>query len=401
MRVLNVTQSYYPFLDKGGPTVKVRALARGMAGCGHQATVLSADLGLDKAKVNVIHAAPSRWGYEAREDGVEAIYLRTLARYRSLTWNPEVAAFCRERLADFDIAHIFGLYDLIGPRVARECRRIGRPYVVEPMGMFLPIVRSIRMKQLYHNALGRRLLEGASRVIATSEQEREEFLRGGIAESKIVVRRNGIEIPEKFPDAGRFRSRWKIARDVKVVLFLGRLVSKKSPDLMLEAFSRWNQHGNGARGSVLVMAGPDEGDGMRRHLQGIAAQMGLNGNVLFTGPIYGDSKWAAYRDADVFVLPSQNENFGNTAAEAVVCGTPVLVTDRCGIAPIVGGRAGLVVPHDGAALEAGLAQILGDRALAARLREGCSEVANSLTWAEPLAQMEGLYRDLIYERRGQ
>jgi glycosyltransferase involved in cell wall biosynthesis len=401
MRVLNVTQSYYPFLDKGGPTVKVRALARGMAGCGHQATVLSADLGLDESKIDAIHAAPSRWGYEAQEDGVQAIYLRTLARYRSLTWNPGVAAFSRERLADFDIAHIFGLYDLIGPRVARECRRIGRPYVVEPMGMFLPIVRSIRMKQLYHNALGGRMLQGASCAIATSEQEREEFLQGGIAKSKIVVRRNGIEVPEKFPDAGWFRNQWKIAKDAKVVLFLGRLVSKKSPDLLLKAFSRWNQRGNEASGSVLVMAGPDEGNGMRRHLQGIAAQMGLNGNVLFTGPIYGDAKWAAYRDADVFVLPSQNENFGNTAAESVACGTPVLVTDRCGIAPIVGGRAGLVVPHDGAALEAGLAEILGDRALAARLREGCSEVANSLTWAEPLAQMEALYRDLIVEPRGQ
>jgi len=401
MRVLNVTQSYHPFLDKGGPTVKVRALARGMAGFGHHATVLTADLGLDTDKQNAIRAVPTRWGYEAQEDGVEAIYLRTRARYRALTWNPGAAAFCRERLGDFDIAHIYGLYDLIGPRVAREGRRIGLPYVVEPMGMFLPIVRSIRMKRLYHDTLGGRLLQGASRVIATSEQEREEFLRGGIAESKIVVRRNGIEIPAQFPPAGSFRSQWKIARDAKLVLFLGRLVSKKSPDLMLQAFSKWNRRGNGARGSVLVMAGPDEGDGLRRHLEGIAAQMGLNGNVLFTGPIYGEAKWAAYRDADVFVLPSQNENFGNTAAEAVACGTPVLVTYRCGIAPIVDQRAGVVVSHDCAALEAGLAQILDDRALASRLREGCKDVANSLSWAEPLAQMENLYRALISERRAE
>ena len=170
---------------------------------------------------------------------------------------------------------------------------------------------------------------------------------------------------------------------------------------MLEVFSHWSRRGNGARGSVLVMAGPDEGDGFRHHLEAITAQMGLNGRVLFTGPLYGDAKWAAYRDADVFVLPSQNENFGNTAAEAVACGTPVLVTDRCGIAPIVDQRAGLVVPHDCAALEAGLAQILDDPAFAARLRGGCQGVANSLSWAEPLAQMETLYQELISERRGQ
>jgi glycosyltransferase involved in cell wall biosynthesis len=149
------------------------------------------------------------------------------------------------------------------------------------------------------------------------------------------------------------------------------------------------------------MAGPDEGDGFRQRLETIASQMELNGRVLFTGPLYGDAKWAAYRDADVFVLPSQNENFGNTAAEAVACGTPVLVTDRCGIAPLVDQRAGLVVPHDCTALEAGLAKILDDPALTVRLRRGCKAVANSLSWAEPLAQMETLYQELISERCNQ
>jgi glycosyltransferase involved in cell wall biosynthesis len=399
MRLLHVTQAYYPFLDKGGPTVKVKAIARGMAHAGHAVTVLTADLGFDSTQREIAGVIPGRWGFEAREDGVEAIYLRTLGRYRSLTWNPGSAAFCRERLGDYDVAHIFGLYDLLGPRVASACRRMARPYLVEPMGMFLPIARSLRMKRFYHDTLGGRLLKGASRVIATSEQERQELLEGGIEDARIVVRRNGIEIPSQFPTAGWFRNKWNISGNVKVVLFLGRLVSKKSPDVLLEAFSRWNQRGNGSRGSVLVMAGPDEGDGFRQRLEAIAARMRLDGKVLFTGPLYGDAKWAAYRDADVFVLPSQNENFGNTAAEAVACGTPVLVTDRCGIAPIVNQRAGLVVPHDCAAIEAGLAQILDDPALAARLREGCRVVASSLGWAEPLAQMEAVYGEVIGERR--
>ena len=399
MRILNVTQSYYPFLDKGGPTVKVRALARGMAAAGHQVTVLSADQGFDIATRKTVDALPTPWGFEAREDGVEAVYLRTRARHRALTWNPGVAAFCRARLASFDLIHIYGLYDLIGPQVAKACRRLVRPYVVEPMGMFRPIVRNIRMKRIYHGVLGRIMIRGASRLIATAEQERQELLDGGIPGHKIVVRRNGIDVPAEFPPPGRFRNQWDISSDVKLVLFLGRLVSKKSPDMMLEAFARWQRHNNGSQPSLLVMAGPDEGDGFRRHLETFAAQMGLNGGVLFTGPLYGEAKWAAYRDADLFVLPSQNENFGNTAAEAVACGTPVLVTDRCGVAPIVDRRAGLVVSHDCAALEAGLEKILDDPAFAARLREGCGEVARSLGWAEPLAQMESLYKELVSEGR--
>src|ERR1700682_664053 len=125
MRVLSVTQSYYPFLGQGGPTVKVRALARGLAGFGHEVTVLTADLGFDPGKQELTSAVSGRWGLEAKEDGVEAVYLRTRARYRALTWNPGVAGFCRERLAHFDIVHIYGLYDLIAPRIARACRRLG------------------------------------------------------------------------------------------------------------------------------------------------------------------------------------------------------------------------------------------------------------------------------------
>jgi glycosyltransferase involved in cell wall biosynthesis len=92
---------------------------------------------------------------------------------------------------------------------------------------------------------------------------------------------------------------------------------------------------------MLVMAGSQE-DGYQKELEALSVYLGV---VLFTSPLYGDGKWSAYCDADLFVLPSQNENFGNTAAEAIACGTPVLVMDRCGVVPLVDGRAGMVVPR--------------------------------------------------------
>ena len=78
---------------------------------------------------------------------------------------------------------------------------------------------------------------------------------------------------------------------------------------MLDAFSHWNRRGNGSQGSVLVMAGPDEGDGFRQHLESLTSQMGLTQRVLFTGPLYGDAKWAAYRDADVFCFAFTEREF--------------------------------------------------------------------------------------------
>lgn len=212
-------------MDKGGPAVKVRSLARGMAAAGHEVTVLTADQGLDTAMQEIAHAVPSGCGFEAKEGGVKIIYLRTSARYRALTWNPGVAEFWKERLSSFDLVHIYGLYDLIGPRVASACRRIGRLYVVEPMGMFQQIVRSFLLKRMYQALLGKAMLRGATRFIATAEQEREELLAGGIPDSQIVMGHNGIDIPENFPPR-LFRNQWDIPEDVRLVLFLGRLVSK-------------------------------------------------------------------------------------------------------------------------------------------------------------------------------
>src|SRR5256884_4819210 len=117
MRILNVTETYAPFLEFGGPPVKVRALAEGLARSGHPVTVLTADWGLEKHAVATAEknrAERSPFGWRRRENGVEAIYLPTWLHYRQVSWNPAVQRYCRARLEQFDVAHIFGLYDLLG-----------------------------------------------------------------------------------------------------------------------------------------------------------------------------------------------------------------------------------------------------------------------------------------------
>src|SRR6267143_3083515 len=140
MRILNVTETYAPFFEFGGPPVKVRALSDGLA-----------------------------------------------------------------RLQNFDIVYIFGLYDLLGPAVAAASRKRGLPYVLEPIGMFVPIVRNLWLKRMYHAVWGKQLLEGASALIATSEQEAKELVDGGLSRTSVVLRRNGVEVPASWPERGTFR----------------------------------------------------------------------------------------------------------------------------------------------------------------------------------------------------
>jgi glycosyltransferase involved in cell wall biosynthesis len=394
MRILNVTATYAPFLEFGGPPVKVRALAEGLAERRHEVTVLTADWGFEQRLKAEERSGAERspFGWRLVDKGVTAIYLPTWLRYRSLSWNPTVKRFCRGQLQNFDLTHIFGLYDFLGPSVAEACASRGIPYVLEPIGMFVPIVRSLRLKRIYHTLFGRRLFEEASAIIATSEQEVEELASGGVKREKIVLRRNGVETPASWPARGVFRKSLGLTEEAQVILFLGRLSEKKSPDMLLHAFASLSKEVM-MKNLRLVFAGPDEG-GMQARLAEMAEQLGVASQVQFAGAIFGEAKWAAYRDANVFVLPSQNENFGNTAAEAVAAGTPVVVTEQCGIAPLLADVAGLVVPHDAEALAQAIRALITDAELRARLVAGCGRVTARLGWEEPVGEMETLYNKL-------
>jgi glycosyltransferase involved in cell wall biosynthesis len=396
MRILNVTQTYFPFLEFGGPPVKVRALSQQLVKLGHQVTVLTADWGFgpsgpETKSSSSVERTP--FGWRLVENGIEAIYLRSWLRYRALSWNPGIAKFCRARLCNFDVIHIFGLYDFLGPATAAACRRSAVPYVVEPIGMFLPIVRNFLLKRMYHLTLGERMLRGSRKIIATSPQEVVELASSGLPAEKIVLRRNGVEIPETMPDRGKFRAALGIPENSKLILFLGRLSEKKSPNILLQAFASVCKARSDAQ-VCLVFAGPDEA-GMEKKLRQMAGELGITSRVHMPGAVFGDQKWSAYRDADVFVLPSQNENFGNTAGEAVAAGTPVVVTDKCGVAPLLADVAGLVVKHDAAAIARALERMLWEPGLHEKLSAGCRRVAAQLDWDEPAREMETLYEQLV------
>jgi glycosyltransferase involved in cell wall biosynthesis len=393
MRILKTTQTYYPYLSKGGPPAKVRGIARALVRRGHEVTVLTADLGEPNGASDGTNWQRERsaWGWESRHDGVEAIYLSTLTNYRATTVNLSIASFCARRLRDYDVVHVYGLYDLIGSLVAWFCRRRGIPYVLEPLGMFGPKVRSRQKKRLYDRLVGDALFEGAAIVVATSETERRELIDGGINAEKIVLRRNGLDLGEfqALPARGAFRARQGLSEKELLVLFLGRWSFIKGLDLLVQAFSRIESEAR------LIIAGPDDQDGCALKIRGLIAKLRLGERVIPTGPIYYGEKLQAFVDSDVFVLPSRYESFGNAAAESVACGTPVLVTDRCGIAPLVDARAGLVVACELQGLIEGMNRLLGDRSLRTRLQEGCADVARNLSWDEPVGVMESLYASVI------
>jgi glycosyltransferase involved in cell wall biosynthesis len=389
MRILKVVQFYYPFEEMGGPVVKVRALAQALAKRGHAVTVLTADWGVCSRNGHGLALDQCPWGWRATEQNVETIYLSSVARYRALTLNPRVIGFCGVSLNGFDLVHFYGLYDLLGPAVGFYCRRASLPYVIEPLGMYRPIDRSLLRKAVWHRSVGRAFCDGARSLIATAELERQTLLEEGISPRKIVVRYNGVDsdIADAAKNAeGRFRRRWAIPPGEPIILFLSRLIPRKGADILIDAFARCCQ-----RSARLVIAGPEGEPGYRSQLQDHARNSGAGERVIFAGPLYGEDKAAALADADLFVLPSRYENFANVAAEAMTCGVPVIVSDACGISSLVQGKAGLVIPPRIESLVGALRQMFGDSELYARFKAGCREVADQLSWDALAAQMESYY----------
>ena len=388
MRILKVVQSYYPFQEKGGTAVKVRALARCLAHRGHKVTVLTADLGLRALNGNNANVEKCEWGWRSSIDQVEAIYLPTLGKYRAFTLNPRVIQFCQASLRQFDLVHFYGLYDMLGPAVSFYCRHQGVPYVIEPMGMFRPIDRGFRLKALWHRSMGQSFWRHAEQIIATSEMEQQELLEDGVAPTKLVVRYNGIEQrpDESVPISAGFRETWGIPQGEPLVIFLGRLIPRKGADILIAAFSRACPDSG-----RLVIAGPEGEPGYRSYLERQTAACGVQSRVVFTGPLYDSEKNALLANADLFALPSRYENFANAAAESMASGVPVIVTNFCGIRSLVEGQAGIVIEPNQAALAKAIRDLIHDRALYARFQQGCRKVTQQLSWNRLTEQMEVHY----------
>jgi glycosyltransferase involved in cell wall biosynthesis len=172
-------------------------------------------------------------------------------------------------------------------------------------------------------------------------------------------------------------------------LFLGRLNWKKGLDRLLAAFARVDD-------ARLVIAGNDD-DRYRPALEERARQLGLADRVTFTGPVHGASKAALLTGAQLLVLPSYSENFGNVVLEAMAAGRPVVVTPEVGLAPVVASTgAGLVAEGGPERLSRAMATLLGDPALRLDMgRRGEHAVAARFSWPAVAAQMESLYASLI------
>jgi glycosyltransferase involved in cell wall biosynthesis len=174
------------------------------------------------------------------------------------------------------------------------------------------------------------LLNSADRVLFTSEEEMESA-HGGFYPYRLrgeVVSYGTGDAPMLTEEQGTaFRAACPSIEGRKYFLFLSRIYPKKGCDLLIKAFAKYAPD---IPNIDLVIAGPDQ-IGWAAELKLLSENLGVAERIHWPGLLTGDAKWGAYRGAEAFVLPSHHENFGIVVAEAMACGTPLLISNKINI----------------------------------------------------------------------
>ncbi|MEY2565405.1 MAG: hypothetical protein QOH88_3598 [Verrucomicrobiota bacterium] len=382
MKILFVTPYYYPEFKFGGPPKRIHALSVGLAGGGHDVRVVSFDSEQPKA-------------HDMRTyDNIPIQYVPWTGR--AMRQVPIRLRELRTEIGNADIVHCYGLYNLLCPAAAFLASRLDKPFVIEPMGMFTPRLRNLVAKRFYNIFFTRWMFRNAGAVIATSGLEADDLIVGG-SSKKVVVRHNGIDLKEfaSLPPRYAARKKWNIGEGEKLVVYVGRISAKKNLRELVQAFAKLDR--NDVR---LLIAGPVSEPVYCRLVEKHIRTRARYQSVRLVPAVYGDDLKSLLAAADLFVLPSLNENFGNAAGEAIAAGVPVLVTKTCGIAPLIHRRAGLSIPLGVEHLTEGLLTML-DPELSKALTSESERVKQELSWAHPLRQTEELYERVIQKgKRG-
>jgi glycosyltransferase involved in cell wall biosynthesis len=178
-------------------------------------------------------------------------------------------------------------------------------------------------------------------------------------------------------------------REKPKVLFLSRLHEKKGVDVLIRAAALLRER---RRECVVMVAGKGE-EGYERYLHELTERLSLQDDVVFLGLVTGKTKISLYQAADLFVLPTQQENFGMVLAEALAAGTPVITTKGTDIWMEIEQAGGTIAVGTAEGIAGAIENLLSRRNEWASLGERGRAWAFESLAMEPLARKyEAFYR---------
>jgi len=298
----------------GGSAIVPYYISRELARRGHEVTTFSSDYKLSREWVESLHQ-------------VKVCPFKTWSSWIKFYVSPGIMNHARKEIKHFDLIHMHNYRTFQNIIVHHYAKKYGVPYILQAHGSLPRISAWCRLKWFYDILFGYRLLRDASKVIALSRVEVEQYKGVGVPEKKITIIPNGIDLSEyaDLPPKGSFKKKFNVPEDKKIILYLGRIHKIKGIDSLVKAYAHLTKKMN-YKDAVLVIAGPD--DGFFSEVKVLIKTLKIDDdNVLLPGSLYGMNKLEAFVDAKIYVLPSRYETFPMTVLEAYTCGKPVIASN--------------------------------------------------------------------------
>lgn len=290
-----------------------------------------------------------------------------------------------------DIVHT---HDLWMPKLHMchvAARAKGVPYVIAPRGTLEEW--SLKQKWL-KKWIALKTYQGydlrhAAAVHATVEEEaaRCRLFCGNVP---VIVSPNGVNVP-----AGTFEAKAKLEGERRKALFLSRMHPKKGVENLIRAWAnvrpeRWLCE-------LVYSLNDDFERAYEQKMKDEVRRLGIENQILFAGAVRDDKKWEKYAQADLFVLPTNSENFGIVVAEALWAGVPVITTKGAPWSELVSTDSGWWVDVGVAAFADALdkATRLSSNVLAEMGERGRQLIASRYTWNGIAKDLACKYRSLL------
>lgn len=314
MKILQVFDFFS--LPHGGGTVDIIIkLSKALADRGHEVAICTGDFEVDHTM-----------GIGLPLD-VHVEFQRSEFNRFGIYYMPNLHEF---DVHQFDVIHFHCYRSFQNTILYRKAVKAGVPYIIDAHGSTVDHKGPKQvLRKLYDYVWGYDSLKHASRVIAETEIGVAEWRKLGVPDSNITLLHPFIDIHEfeNLPDRGTYIS--KFVNDKPIILFMGRINKDKGLAFLVRSFHRFLESGGDAQ---LVIAGEDDGykDALLWKVM-VKEQLYLaNKQITFVGFLTGEEKLSALVDASMLIQPSRNEAGARPSLEALMCGTPTIVTMNTG-----------------------------------------------------------------------
>ena len=385
MRILHI----FPFLspNANGTITTTRQLSMALARNGHQVGIFTSD-------------------FEMTTEYLES--LSPVKIYSYSTWlklpgyyfylSPATITRARNVTREFEVLHLHCLRSFQNIVVYYYARKYAIPYILDQHGSLPRSVAGEKgprclLRWLFDLIFGNRIIRDAAKVVAQNRFAVREYRKFGVKDDRmaLIPLLFPVEDFADLPTPGGFRKRYDLGGK-PVIMSMCRLNHIKGLDFLVESFYELSRSGSEA---VLAIVGPDEG--YRAELERMVSELNLSDRVLFTGFLDGRDKLEALVDADVVVQPSRYEQAAWGPIEAVLCGTPVIVSGGTGSAEDVSTMdAGYLVEYgDKIGMMQTIQMILEDPAAAVeKVNRAREYIVENLAFSSRIADYENLYREV-------